>query len=244
MGFGLLLIGYMFAFVATAGLGPYLFAGLLLGGFLMYLGLTELRKYSPAFIYALIGSILIVICSFFRTAVWIDSYFVLNLGLNAENVSLIYSWIEFVINFAFNIAMLYGVADLSRRVDYPETRQKAFTNMIFVFVFNAFQVVMFLPIAFIESDRSFFLTLLLILQVIYSVVNAWLLFKCYAMICPAGQEDMPRKPSRFAFVNKFREIRDAKEDKAIEDMKNYYEEKLRARNAKRNSKNNRKKKKK
>lgn len=244
MGFGLLLIGYMFAFVATAGLGPYLFAGMLLGGFLMYLGLTELRKYSPAFIYALIGSILIVICSFFRTAVWIDSYFVLNLGLNAENVSLIYSWIEFVINFAFNIAMLYGVADLSRRVDYPETRQKAFTNMIFVFVFNAFQVVMFLPIAFIESDRSFFLTLLLILQVIYSVVNAWLLFKCYAMICPAGQEDMPRKPSRFAFVNKFREIRDAKEDKAIEDMKNYYEEKLRARNAKRNSKNNRKKKKK
>lgn len=244
MGFGLLLVGYMFAFVATAGLGPYLFAGMLLGGFLMYLGLTELRKYSPAFIYALIGSILIVICSFFRTAVWIDSYFVLNLGLNAENVSLIYSWIEFVINFAFNIAMLYGVADLSRRVDYPETRQKAFTNMIFVFVFNAFQVVMFLPIAFIESDRSFFLTLLLILQVIYSVVNAWLLFKCYAMICPAGQEDMPRKPSRFAFVNKFREIRDAKEDKAIEDMKNYYEEKLRARNAKRNSKNNRKKKKK
>ena len=206
MGFGLLLIGYMFAFVATAGLGPYLFAGMLLGGFLMYLGLTELRKYSPAFIYALIGSILIVICSFFRTAVWIDSYFVLNLGLNAENVSLIYSWIEFVINFAFNIAMLYGVADLSRRVDYPETRQKAFTNMIFVFVFNAFQVVMFLPIAFIESDRSFFLTLLLILQVIYSVVNAWLLFKCYAMICPAGQEDMPRKPSRFAFVNKFNSL--------------------------------------
>ena len=243
MGFGLLLIGYMFAFVATAGLGPYLFAGMLLGGFLMYLGLTELRKYSPAFIYALIGSILIVICSFFRTAVWIDSYFVLNLGLDSEKVSLIYNWVEFVINFAFNITMLYGVADLSRRVDYHETRQKAYTNMIFVGLFYAFQVVMFLPIAFIESDRSFFLTLLLILQVIYSVVNAWLLFKCYAMICPAGQEDMPRKPSRFAFVNKFREIRDAKEEKAIEDMKNYYEEKLRARNAKRNSKNNHKKKK-
>ena len=64
------------------------------------------------------------------------------------------------------------------------------------------------------------------------------------MICPAGQEDMPRKPSRFAFVNKFREIRDAKEEKAIEDMKNYYEDKLRAKNAKRNAKNNNGKKKK
>ena len=58
MGFGLLLIGYMFAFVAGAGMGNYLFAGMLIGGFLMYLGLSELRKYSPAFIFALIGSIL------------------------------------------------------------------------------------------------------------------------------------------------------------------------------------------
>ena len=116
--------------------------------------------------------------------------------------------------------------------------------MIFVGVFNACQLIMFLPIGFIESDRSFFLTLLLILQVIYSIVNALLLFKCYAMICPAGQEDMPQKPSRFKFVNKFREIRDAKEEKAIEDMKNYYEDKLRAKNAKKLSKNNKHKKKK
>jgi hypothetical protein len=188
--------------------------------------------------------VLIVFCSFFETAYWIDSYFCLELGLASENVDAIANWVEFVINFAFNIAMLYGIADLSRRVDYPDTRQTAYQNMIFVGVFNVCQLLMFLPIGFIESDRAFFLTLLLILQVVYSVVNALLLFKCYAMICPAGQEDMPRKPSRFAFVNKFREIRDAKEEKAIEDMKNYYEDKLRAKNAKRNSKNSKRKKKK
>jgi hypothetical protein len=62
------------------------------------------------------------------------------------------------------------------------------------------------------------------------------------LICPEGQEDMPRKKSRFAFINKFREIRDAKDEKAMEEMKNYYEEKLRKKNEKNNSKKKKKRK--
>ena len=232
MGFGYLLTGYVLSFVATIGLGPYLFAGMLLGGFLMYLGLSELRKYSPVFLYALIGSILIILCSFFETAAWIDTSFELNLGIGTEKLLRVFDWIEFILNMLFNFAMLYGIINLSQRVEYPETKEKAARNMIFVALANAYQILMFLPIGFIESDKSFFMTILVILQVIYTVLNAFLLFKCYAMICPEGQEDMPRKKSRFAFVNKFREIRDAKEDKAIEDMKNYYEDKLRKKNEK------------
>ena len=66
MGFGLLLAGYVFAFVATIGMGPYAFAGALIGGFIMFLGLCELYKYSPAFVYALIANVLLLICSFYE----------------------------------------------------------------------------------------------------------------------------------------------------------------------------------
>ena len=236
MGFGLLLIGYMFAFVASAGMGNYLFAGMLIGGFLMYLGLCELRKYSPAFIFALVGSILIILCSFWGTAVWIDSFFSLGWGISSGVLSAAYDWIKLVTNFAFNLALLYGIADLSRRVELPETRQKAIRNIIFVVLFNAYQILLFFPIGFIESDLSFFLTILLILRLLYTILNAWLLFKCYAMICPEGQEDMPKKRSRFEFVNKIRDAKDAKEEKAIEEMKEYYESKLKAKNQKKKSK--------
>ncbi|MBQ8407980.1 MAG: hypothetical protein IJY39_03870 [Clostridia bacterium] len=232
MGFGYLLIGYIFAFIATIGLGPYLFAGLLVGGFMMYLGLSELKKYSPVFIYALIGSILIILCSFYETAAWIDSNFLLNIGIGADPILKVFDWIEFVLNLLFNLTLLYGIADLSRRVDYSVTREKAFRNMFIVGLFNAYQVLMFFPIAFIESDKPFFMTILVILQVIYTVLNAFLIFKCYAMICPEGQEDMPRKKSRFAFVNKFREVKDAKEEKVVEEMKKYYEDKLKKKNEK------------
>ena len=109
-------------------------------------------------------------------------------------------------------------------------------NCVFVGVFNAFQLLLLFPIEFIRNDLGFFNTLLIIIQLIYTVANALLLFKCYAMICPEGQEDMPRKPSKFTFINKIRAARDAKEEKAIEDMKNYYEEKLKAKNAKKKKK--------
>ncbi len=225
MGFGLLLVGYVLACVATIGLGPYVFAGMLVGGFLMYLGLCELKKYSPVFLYALIGSILILLCSFIESFIWIDSVFSLGWSLSEGKLPLIFDVIEYVIYIYFNFAMLAGIANLSRRVEYPETREKAFRNMYFVGLFAVYQLLMLMPIPFIAKQNGFFMTLLAIIKVIYTAINAFLLFKCYAMICPAGQEDMPRKPSRFAFVNRFREIRDAKEEKAIEDMKNYYEEK-------------------
>ena len=241
MGFGLLLIGYMFAFVASAGMGNYLFAGMLIGGFLMYLGLCELKKYSPAFIFALVGSILIILCSFFATAVWLNSFLDLGWSISSDIWATAFDWAKLIVNFAFNIAMLYGIADLSRRVEFPETREKAIRNIIFVGLFNAYQILLFFPIGFIQSDPSFFLTILLILRLLYTVLNAWLLFKCYAMICPEGQEDMPKKRSRFELVNKIRDAKEAKEDKAIEEMKGYYESKLKAKNQKRKAKNKKKK---
>ena len=236
MGFGLLLVGYVFAFVARIGLGQYIFAGMLLGGFLMYLGISELKKYSAAFIYSLICSILMILSSFLGVAIWIDSAFGLGIGINSATVSLIYDWSKYVIGLLFNVAMLYGIIDLSRRVDYSDTKQKAQRNLVFVAVFNIYQFILFFPIPFIDSDRGFFNTLLIIIQLIYSLANALLLFKCYAMICPEGQEDMPQKRSKFAFVNKMRDIRDAKEQKAIEEMKNYYEDKLKAKNSKKKKK--------
>lgn len=238
MGFGPLLVGYIFAYVVTVGLGNYLFAGMLIGGFIMFLGLSELRKYCPTFLYAIISCVLLILCSFYETAVWFDGMLLLESGVGSETMQRIFDWVELAINLIFNISVLYGIADLSRRVEYPETRQKAYRNMVFVGVFNAFQLLMLIPNTVFDTDKGFFMTLLLILQVIYAMFNAFLIFKCYAMICPEGEEDMHRKPSRFAFVNKMRERQDEREQRAIESTKEYFEKKLEKRNQKQQGKQN------
>lgn len=220
MGFGLLLIGYIFAFTAAIGLGPYYFAGMVLGGFLMYLGITELKKYSPVFIYAYVLNIAFLLCAFVETVTWAETQFALGLGLESGFIATAMNYIKFAVGLLFNIALLYGIADLSRRVDFPETRTKAFRNMIFVGVFYAYQLIMLLPIA-----NDILMSFLPILQFIYALINTFLIFKCYAMICPASDVDMPRKPSRFAFVNKMRAAADEREERAIEEAKKYYESK-------------------
>ncbi len=244
MGFGPLLVGYIFAYAVTVGLGNYLFAGMLIGGFVMFLGLSELRKYCPTFLYAIVADILLILCSFYETAVWIDGMFLLESWIGSEAVLRAFDWAELAINLIFNISMLYGIADLSRRVEYPETRQKAYRNMVFVGVFNVFQLMMLIPNTVFDRDKGFFMTLLMIVQLIYAFFNAFLIFKCYAMICPEGEEDMHRKPSRFAFVNKMREKQDEREQRAIESTKEYFEKKLEKRNQKQQQQHHNKHKKK
>ncbi len=224
MGFGLLLIGYIFAYVLTVGLGSYLFIGMLIGGFIMFLGLCELRKYCPSFLYAIVANVLLILCSFYESLCWAETIIGISFGL--ESLSAFFNWAEVLINIAFNFAILYSVADLSIIVDYPETRQKAYRNMIFVGVFNIMQLLLLIPNSIFKNEEGFFMVLLMILQIIYTCFNAFLLFKCYAMICPEGEEDMKRKPSRFAFINKIREKQDERDDKAIQNAKAYLENRI------------------
>ena len=98
MGFGLLLIGYVFAFVSTVGLGNYLFAGMLLGGFIIYIGLNELQKYSPVFIYAIIVNIIFLLCAFYETLVFADTQLQLGLAISGENVLKAFDIIEIIVN--------------------------------------------------------------------------------------------------------------------------------------------------
>ena len=244
MGFGLLLIGYIIAYVSAVGYGPYLFAGLLIGGVIMFLGLRELRKYAPTFVYAIVADTLLLICALYGLLVWMETQLSIPIGVQAWNLGVFFDWAEIVIGFVFNIAMLYGIADLSRRVEYPDTRVKAYRNMIFVVLFNVLQVVLTLPIKALDKGRSSMLVVLLIFQLAYTVINAILIFKCYAMICPEGQEDMKRKKSRFEFVNKINKIHDERDEQVIEGTKKYFEDRLNKKNQKSKSHNKSKKKKK
>ena len=226
MGFGILFLGYFIAAIFSM-LGTYSFIGMLIGYVLMFWALSELRKYCPTFLYAIISCVLMIFCSFFESFAGIDTLLGLGLLENMEWIIKAFEIIEFAIGLIFNLALLYGIADLARRVDFPDIRVKAFRNMIFVGIYNLYQLFLFLPFDFIQNDLSFLYSILMILMIAYTVVNLALIFKCYAFICPQGDEEMERKPSRFEFINKINARNDAKEqetldyyNKKIENMKN------------------------
>lgn len=240
MGFGLLLIGYSIAQMFTF-LGSYEFAGLLIGYFIMFGALGELKKYCPTFFYATVGCVLMLLYSFAYTFVSVDEMLGLGVIVHTENLLLTMEIVQFALGLIFNFALLYGIADLARRVDFEQIRTKAYRNMALVGIHAAYRVFLFLPLEVIKNDAVFLMSLLMITIIAYSLMNLGLFFKCYAFICPQGDEEMPRKDSRFEFVNKWRARNDAKEQETLD----YYNKKIEeAKNKRQNNQHKKKKKKK
>lgn len=75
----------------------------------------------------------------------------------------------------------------------------------------------------------------LFLQLLCPLVTLIFLFLCYARICAPEDVDMPQKPSRFAFVNRFREKqaqRQAETEKARQEYQQKLEEKYQSKKKK------------
>jgi len=68
-----------------------------------------------------------------------------------------------------------------------------------------------------------------VLQLIWTVADLILIFRCYMWICLEGDEDMAQKPSRFAFVNRFREKFERHNQKAAAEAEAYAAERRAAR---------------
>ena len=67
-------------------------------------------------------------------------------------------------------------------------------------------------------------------------MNIFLLFKCYAFICPSEDVDMKRKKSRIGFINKIHERNDKKEQENIELTRKLYEDRLKKKSQKKKHK--------
>ncbi len=236
MGFGLLLIGYIVSYVIKLGAIEYAAVPVLIGGIIMHFGLHELKKYSPVFIYAYIVDMIHVLFALFETVVLADTLFALGWGLSADGIEMTVSAVELLLEVVFNVSMLIAIYDISRRVDFIDIGKKAIRNIVFVGIFALFQIFVNLPFAFIENEKPFLMSLLLILSLVYALFNVGVLFKSYAFICPEGDEEMRRKKSRFEFINRINEKNDAREEKAEEEMQSYYRDKLRKREEKRRQK--------
>lgn len=247
MGFGFLLVGYTVAYLFSIGLGGlanYTFAGLLIGYFLCYLGLSELKKYTPAFNMAHILSISLTVCSLYETFAGLNNLLALGFNLSDSFISSLFIFTRFILDCVFNVALLYGAIDISKRVDFDSTRNIAYRNLIFVAIAYAFELIRMILASFafeaVQSSMSTLTAISMMLKILYIVLNVFLWFKSYAFICPSEDVDMKRKKSKIEFVNKLNERNDKKEQENMELSRKLYEDRLR----KKTERNNKKKKKK
>lgn len=202
MGFGILFIGYfLFLNVTYYGLTD-LVSGLLL--LYAFYKLVPINKY---FRMSVIPAAIFCVFGLFELSVEL-------MGMIGININVISNYIaapRFIITGIISITMLTGLWEVAREVDVSETKARVRIARPMTYIaFPLCAILEFPSIASIIPDAmalAIISTVALLFIFIVTIYNLTAIYSAYMRICMPEDVDneVPVKPSRFGFVNKFRE---------------------------------------
>ncbi len=247
MGLGWLLCSYFVLHCMTAGI-PGLssdnpFADLvcilyLVGALAGIRAIEKLKDYNPRFmwlsapiaVYALLAvfSLVRFIC---MSVIMTDALSF----LSNDTVLRLAEWIQFAAELSFSMIALWSTAELAASVGLDKHQARAWRNVIFVGMWAAAQLVMWIVPALAAAGNQALLKVLMLYQLVVYLLNSFHFYRCFSAICPQGEEfGKPSKPSRFAFMNELNRKLDEKNERARLE----YERKQAAEHQKFSAKNN------
>ncbi|MBQ7379927.1 MAG: hypothetical protein IJW70_09675 [Clostridia bacterium] len=224
MGFGILFLAYFLAFFVPLS---YLH---IIGYAAVAWALLKLKDYRPQFMKAVWWLIPLGICCLYHVVNSVLSLLP-SLGMAAvelpfinQTVTAVVSMVESVLILCFHFSLLRTVRGFASELELPAIAKRADWGLWLVSIQSTCYVVA-LILELASMELQLFSLIAFLLQFVWSVYNMINIFTCYMYICPEGDEDMERKPSRFAFVNEFREKMDERDRRAREKETSYMERK-------------------
>lgn len=202
MGFGYLLLGYLVTYVAYITVSALGWGSLaLLGGsLLMFAGLNGLCRFNKSFYlprWLTLSIFALGLCRLWQDAaaqfLWQNAF--------GDVLASIITWANLVITLAFHLAMLYAVRILALEVGLAKLSSHAMYNTMAVGIWAALFLLCNMPILgnTLLPYLSFSMGLF---NLVYLISDIVLLIRCTKNICAAGDEDVPAKPLRFAWLNR------------------------------------------
>ncbi len=227
MGFGWLFVGYfLVTFLTLNKIGSLI---RLVGYGVILMSALRLRKYNKAFDGMGLGAIGMLIVSAVLALADISDYLYKSLItdrlLIPQDVQIVVGYIEPILSFLFLFGMLWAIRQIAKETEVEKISANAIRNFVFVCFYYAVYWIGLLPFSGIRAARGELAFVALVLMLVYMVLNLILIFSCYARICDEEDLDMKQKPSRFAFVNRFREELDRRQEKAWQESEAYRKEK-------------------
>ena len=231
MGWGILFLAYFMAFFVPLS---YLH---LIGYAVVAWALIKLKDYRPAFMNAVWWLIPLSVCCAYHIFcnVWelLPGFGVAVPELTFINntVTAIVCIVESALIFCFHFVLLRQVRGFASELELPGIAKRSDWGLWLVSIqCSCYILAMILEL--VGWGLDLFSAIAALLQFAWAIFNLINLFTCYMYICPEGDEDMERKPSRFAFVNEFREKMDERDRRAKEKEAAYMEQKKNKKNKK------------
>lgn len=215
MGFGWLFIGYVMSYMMN--FTKYSHGIVLLGCLLMWHGISMLRRHNEKFIYASYPLLAFATVKLYMSCALANELFDMGLSIFTGTVYTIFEVIEYLSCAVFHIFLLLAVKSIASDLELSKQSNAAQRNMVITTMYYLLALVWMLPLNMPNDVRSGVLMFLLLARLLWAILDLVLIYSCYMYICPAGDEDMPLKKSRFAFVNRFREETARREQKAADE---------------------------
>ena len=227
MGFGILTVGYYLTYLLGMIWKDEIWGALLilLGCVLLAIALLRLSEYESGFRYALIFDALMVLPAVYRILVWLSDSFLWDLPFLGSTAETVAEYVEFALFLGFGVALLAAVRSLASDLEDTKIVTASVRNLVFLGIYAICLILTTLPFGF----AGLFGLAAMLVQLVYHVLMGVMLVSCYMRICDEGDKDMPLKKSRFAWVNRFREERARREQRAVDSVTEYAEGKLKKR---------------
>lgn len=227
MGFGLLFIGYFVAtFMTLNSFGVFI---RVLGYAVILVSALRLRQYHRAFSFMGLGTLLMLVFSIVLAVSEASELFYQMLWINKPlfptGAEVVFGYIEQIVFFVFQALMLYSLRAIAKETEIPKIANNAVRNFVFICLYYTVYLVRLLPVASIRACAAELTWIAWVVYLACQILNVILIGSCYMRICDESDLEMERKPSRFAFVNRFRAENERRREKARREYAEYREEK-------------------
>ena len=195
MGFGILLFGYFLTFAFS--LSNYYFFADIIGAVVMLYSFTKLSEYN----------------TYYKTAFWICSGFLVTCGVSAASLMLhLYEQggtlaisvniVKLALGFALHIIVFLGARGISLGAEAGKLVRNSERQMVMtsIYYISAFAVLVLNPL--LRETERYISFVVLVYWFVTFIMNLAFIYKCFGILCPAEEDDNEEKRSRFGIINK------------------------------------------
>lgn len=209
MGFGIMFLGYFAGFVIFFGRLAIL---RVISSIVIGFSACKLGKYNRNFNWLLsaciISGIFYGIVSSFDIIEYCTS-----IRIGGNMLRTVLAVLDIPFTFLFHTTMLWAIRAIAKETETEKIVFASVRNLVLYCILLLLQLITLLPFTVTRNLTA----LAMIFSLALAVLDLLLIFRCYAQICDSNDIDMERKPSRFAFVNSFREESERRSQKVEEE---------------------------
>lgn len=191
MGFGYLLVGYVFAFGFTSGSNYILGMAGALGALILLIASNKLSLYSKRFAYLRIVSVILA-CAYIFNAVlsFLGTKDIISPSSTLVGIA---RALIVIVTFVFHAFLYLGIAEIAHDADDEKLRVSSLRDLVLLIVYYLFTALSNVARVAFVSISSYFSLVTTVIGLFWLVMSFMLVLNSYMRICLPEDKDMSVK---------------------------------------------------